>query len=60
MGTYCIMKGTLLNTLYCPIWKKNLKRVDICKCITDSLCCTPETDTTLYINCTPIEINFKK
>ena len=27
--------------------------------ITDSLCCTPETNTTLYINYTPIKI-FKK
>ena len=31
-----------------PIWEKNLKKkikVDIC--ITESLCCTPETNTTL-------------
>ena len=27
--------------------KKKKKRVDICICITDSLCCTPETNTTL-------------
>ena len=27
----------------------------ICICITESLCCTPEIDTTLYINYTPIK-----
>ena len=26
---------------------KESKKVDICICITDSLCCTPETNTTL-------------
>ena len=28
-------------------------------CITDSLCCTAETNTTLQINYTPIKINLK-
>ena len=37
---------------------ESLKREDIC--IADSLCCTAETKTTLYINYTPIKINFKK
>ena len=36
---------------------ESLKREDIC--IADSLCCTAETKTTLYINYTPIKINFK-
>ena len=27
--------------------KESKKRVDKCICITDSLCCTPETNTTL-------------
>ena len=36
------------------------KRVDICVCITDSLCCTSETNTALQINYTPIKINVKK
>ena len=27
-----------------------------CICITDSLCCTSETNTTLWINCSPIKI----
>ena len=35
--------------------KESKKRVDICICITDSLCCTPETNTTLKINYTPIK-----
>ena len=28
--------------------------MDICICITDSLCCTLETNTTLQVNYTPI------
>ena len=36
---------------------ESLKREDIC--IADSLCCTAETKTPLYINYTPIKINFK-
>ena len=39
--------------------KESKKSLDICICITDSLCCTPETNTTLSINHTPIK-NFKK
>ena len=45
--TYCTAQGTLFilcNGLY---GKRVLKRVDICICIADSLCCTPETNTTL-------------
>jgi len=34
--------------------------VDICECITDTLCCTPETNTTLLINYTPKKLFFKK
>ena len=29
------------------------KKKDTCTCITESLCCTPETKTTLLINYTP-------
>ena len=29
------------------------KRIDIFTCVTDSLCCTPETYTTLSVNYTP-------
>ena len=39
---------------------KESKRVDICICITDSLCCISETNTTLSINYTPIKINLKR
>ena len=30
-----------------PIWEKTLKKSGYIEFITDSLCCTPETDTTL-------------
>ena len=36
-----------LNDLY---GTRIYKRVDICVCISDSLCCTTKTNTTLYIN----------
>ena len=40
----------LYSTLYNGLRGKiNLKRVDICICITDSICCTAETNTTLQI-----------
>ena len=32
-----------------------MKRINTGVCITESLCCTPETNTTLLINYTPIE-----
>ena len=44
----------------CSVFCNNLngkriwKRIDTCTCITESLCCTPETNTTLLINCTPV------
>ena len=30
--------------------KESEKRVDLCICVTDSLCCTAETNTILYVN----------
>ena len=36
--------------------KRIAKRIDICICITEQLCCTLETITTLLINYTPSEI----
>ena len=30
------------------------KRIDTCICMTESLCYTPETNTTLLINYTPV------
>ena len=35
--------------------KEIQKKGDIFKHIADSLCCTEETNTTLYSNCTPIK-----
>ena len=34
--------------------------MDMCMCMTDSLCCTPETNTTLLVNYTPIKLKKKK
>lgn len=36
------------------------KRVDVCICVTDSLCCMAETNTILYDNYTPIKITLKR
>ena len=46
-----------LCSIFCNnlIGKRIWKRIHICICITESLCCTPETNTTLLINYTPIE-----
>ena len=35
------------------------KRMDICTGITDSCCCTPETNMTFQINYTPIKLKKK-
>ena len=32
--------------------------MNICICVTESLCCVPEINTTLEIKCTPIKLNF--
>ena len=53
---WSVTQGTLLNTLQWPMAKESKKRVYIHICITDSLCCTPES-ITLCINYTPIKIN---
>ena len=34
--------------------------MDICICITDPLCCTPETNTTFYVNYMPIKFLKKE
>ena len=33
--------------------------MDTCICITESVCCTPEINTTLLMNYAPIKQNFK-
>ena len=53
------MKNVEVFTLY-KKEMRTLKREDICICITDLLCCTPETNTRLYSNYTPIKNFFKK
>ena len=40
--------------------EKNFKRVSTCIYVTESLCCTLETNTTLYINCIPIKLKYSK
>ena len=42
-------KSILCNALYGK--KKSLKRLGICICITEPLCCTPKTNGTLERNC---------
>ena len=39
--------------------KESKKRVDICICITDSLCCTAEINTTLQNNYNKIKLKKK-
>lgn len=56
-GTYCIVQGNLLSTMWQPIWEKNQKVMDIC-ITTDLLCSTPEINTILYIDNTPILFFF--
>ena len=41
-------------------WKEIGKRVDVCTHITDAFCCTPEANTTLQSNYTPIKCNERK
>ena len=43
-----------------PNGKEILKRGAICICIADLLCCTAETNTTLYSNYTLRKVNLKK
>ena len=38
--------------------RKELEKIDICTCITDSLCCTPETNTVSQLS--PIKNSFDK
>ena len=52
--------STVQHTEFYSVFCDNLngkrirKRIGTCICITKSLCCTPETNTTLLINYTPI------
>ena len=33
--------------------------MDICMYVTDSFCCTPQTNTTLKVNYTPLKLKIK-
>ena len=46
--------GTLLNVMWQPGWEGCWGRMDTCTCMAKSLCCPPETITTLLIGYTPI------
>jgi len=37
------------------MWENNLKKIDTCIYIAESLLCIPETNTTLLINYTPLQ-----
>ena len=60
MRTYYITQGTLLNALCDLKGKEVQKGGDTWISGADSLCCTPETNTTLEGNYTQIKIFFKK
>ena len=54
MRTSGAAQETLLSALWGAKWEGNPQRGDICKHVTDSVCCTAETNTALSINYTPI------
>ena len=51
MRTCCAALGTRLSALWWPKWERNPKKRDICICITDSLCCTAETNSIVKQRC---------
>ena len=53
--TYCIAQGTLLNIMWQHGWDEVWGIIDTCKCMAESLCCTPETITTLLVDYSPIQ-----
>ena len=59
MSTCYIACGTLLNVMWQPVWgvggRGNLKQNGYMYMYTESLCCSPETITTLLIVYTPIQ-----
>lgn len=46
---------TLLNDMEQPTWEKNLEKNRYMYVYNELLCCTPEANIALLINCTPIE-----
>ena len=59
---YCVAHRTLLSVMWHPGWKRSLgENGYICLCMTESLCCPPETITTLLIGrIYPKTKSFKK
>ena len=59
MSTCYIACGTLFNVMWQPVWgvgvRGNLKQNRYMYMYTESLCCSPETITTLLIVYTPIQ-----
>ena len=51
MRTCCAALGTRLSALWWPKWERNPKKRDICIRITDSLCCTAETNSIVKQRC---------
>ena len=56
MRTYSAAQKTLLNALWGAKWEGNPQRGDICKHVTDPVCCTIETNAALSSHYTPINI----
>ena len=50
METYYIAEGTLINALWCDLNRKEIKSEAMYIHIIDSLCCSAETITTLFVN----------
>ena len=53
--SYCIAQGTLLNGMWQRGWEGSWRRMDMCICMAESLCCPPEITTILLIGSTPIQ-----
>ena len=51
----CRAHGTLLNVMWQPGWEGLWGRTDTCICMAESLHCSPETITTLFISYKPIQ-----
>ena len=56
MRTSGAAQETLLSALWGAKWEGNPQRGDICKHVTDSVCCTAETNTALSSHYTLVNI----
>ena len=52
--------GNYIQYLVITCNRKESEKIDMCVCITESLCCIPETNTTLWINYTLIKDHNNK